>query len=81
MLFLKKEYLITNNNGKDYKNNSISYTIDNNINIMRECIKNNSNDFYWTQKKYTIKEDLRNPENSKDLHDILEQFNLLDLRK
>ena len=78
---LKKEYLITNNNGKDYKNNSISYTIDNNINIMRECIKNNSNDFYWTQKKYTIKEDLRNPENSKDLHDILEQFNLLDLRK
>ena len=78
---LKKEYLITNNNGKDYKNNSISYTIDNNINIMRECIKNNSNDFYWTQKKYTIKEDLRNPENSKNLHDILEQFNLLDLRK
>ena len=80
-IFLKKEYLITNNNGKDYKNNSISYTIDNNINIMRECIKKNSNDFYWTQKKYTIKEDLRNPENSKDLHDILEQFNLLDLRK
>ena len=78
---LNKYNLIIKSDGKDYKNNSIGYTINNNINIMREGIKNNSNDLYWKQKVYTIKEDLRNPENSKDLHDILEQFNLLDLLK
>ena len=73
----KESNLITDSKKKDYKNNSLGYTITNNVNVMRECIKNNSNDFYWEQKVYTIKEDLRNPENSKDLHDILEQFNLL----
>ena len=74
---LNKYNFLISSTGKDYTNNSIGYTIYNNINIMRECIKSNSNDFYWKQKIYTIKEDLRNPENSKDLHDILEQFNLV----
>ena len=73
---LENANLITNKND-DFKNKHLGYTIDDYINIMKECIKNNSNEFYWKQEIYTIKEDLRNPKNSKKLLAVLEQFDLL----
>ncbi len=58
----------------DFKNNGVGYSLYINKNILEECIKADSNEPYWKNKKEGFTYDLRNPRFENELAKIMEQM-------
>ena len=57
-------------------NNSVSFKLNFKLDVLLDCIKENSNDPYWTNKYYYVGNDLRNPIHNDKLKEIKAQFGL-----
>lgn len=78
-----KEQLIVPNHCKsgdilcNFLNNGVGFLVLNDLITMKKCIDQHSNQPYWD--KYCNRLDLRNPRYHKELVQVLEQFDLLEL--
>ncbi len=60
-----------------YKNNGVSFALNFTLDNLLQCIKENSNNPYWTSyNAYWVNQDLRNPKNADRLKKIRKQFGL-----
>lgn len=57
-------------------NNSVSFKLNLNLEVLLQCIKESSNDPYWTNKYCFVGNDLRNPIHNDKLKEIKAQFGL-----
>ena len=69
------------NHINNFKNNGIGYSIDLNEEIIKECLKSNTNKPFWDYYKTKKKFDLRSPVNKEYLLEVLKQFDLEYLYK
>ena len=65
----------------DFRNSSSGFNITNDIETIKECIKEDSNNPYWEHYKYIALSDLRAPINKEKLKLVLKQMELEDLFK
>ena len=61
---------------KEYKNESIGFGLRVNEKLINDCITSDSNDPYWKQDYFYIREDLRNPANAKIRRRIFRYFGI-----
>ena len=60
----------------NFINNGIGFSVFNNIDVIKKCIKENSNIPYWDSQNWLSKEDLRSPVNRENLKLVLKQMDL-----
>lgn len=58
----------------DFKNSGVGFSLYINKNILEECIKADSNEPYWENKKEGFTHDLRNPRCKNELVKVIEQM-------
>lgn len=61
---------------KEYKNESIGFGLRVNEKLINDCIASDSNDPYWKQDYFYIREDLRSPANAKIRRRIFRYFGI-----
>ena len=60
----------------NFINNGIGFSVFNNIDVIKKCIKENSNIPYWNSQNWLSKRDLRSPVNRENLKLVLKQMDL-----
>ncbi len=61
----------------DFINNGVSFNLNLTLDILLQCIKENSNTPYWTHyHSYWVNQDLRNPKHAEKLQKVKAQFGL-----
>ena len=62
---------------KDFKNNAVSFNLNFTLDILLQCIEQNSNEPYWNHfYTYKVNGDLRNPKYADKLQKVKEQFGI-----
>ena len=62
---------------KDFKNNAVSFNLNFTLDILLQCIEQNSNEPYWNHfYAYKVNGDLRNPKYADKLQKVKEQFGI-----
>ena len=63
----------------DFKNNSIGWSFQNDIETIKKCIKENSNNPYWEHYEFDATVDLRSPQNKNKRKQVLKQMDVIYL--
>lgn len=64
-----------------YLNNSVGFMVDGDYNTFEKCVIDKSNDYYWKQYSFKKNNDLRHPDNKNKLIEVLNQFDLNELKE
>ena len=60
----------------NFKYNGVNLNLGFDIDLMKQCIEEDSNQPYYEKGPFFVKNDLRNPKNAEALSNVLNQFNL-----
>lgn len=60
-----------------FRNNGVKFSLNFKLDILKQCIAENSNDPYWSlYYAHSVNTDLRNPKYSEELQNVKKQFGL-----